>query len=164
MKEADIHNIETKAVEAERAAALVDQRVNSVEKAMADCKALQKERLGNIENTLNKLETTDTTIIQKIEKNKDNANDIELKIKDNQVSFNVLLSNVNDLIKLKNKMEARLSKLIIMIVVAIIIMLLTKFVDRYIGLRELEKKIKNQPTQVIPISHNNENLKKGKPR
>lgn len=118
------------------------------EKRMGDCQALQKERLSRAETNVARIETKIEELSTKIDEDKDHCHKIELDIKDKQTSFNLLLSNVNDLIHSKNKMEDRLSKLVLTIVGALLVLLMTKCINEFGFLQYIDKPDKAPIVQV----------------
>ena len=104
------------------------------EKRMVDCQSLQKERLAHTEASVVKIETKLGELSDKIDEDKNKYHEIELDMKDKQSSFNLLLSSVNDLIQSKNKMEDRLSKLVLTIIGALLVLLMTKCVNEFVFL------------------------------
>lgn len=145
-----IEDIQQELNDVSQAVAAHAEKFNSIEKLHSDCKQLQKERLDNTSLSIAKIEKNISLHQEKILDEIDRLKKEDIAINSN---VNVLAGNVKDLVDYRNKIDQRISKLIITILASLVVALLVKSVDRYFEMKETADKYNHLMSSRDQVEH-----------
>lgn len=136
----DINEIERDVIEMRSQLSSHEEKFNSFSSLHEECKKLQKERLDNTTSELADLNSAfnkfQENFISRFYRFRDETKkrDVEVTaIMDKiQTNLNIAMSDVNDVLDYKKKIDDRITKLVLAIVTAVLVSLAVKGVDRLI--------------------------------
>lgn len=148
-----VNSISNRVTDLEKNTGVVKGELTSIKNSHNDCQKLQIERKNTIEQKI-------VEIKKDIKENEDNIQKNNEQNLETLGKFNIVASNVKDLIKYKNNIDSAISKLILTVISGLLIALATKVLDKYLDFKKIEEKFERIQVYERNVGIDNENIKK----